>query len=130
LAGDSVGVARGSVGADEGLRPVLVVVDAGPAGIDEQRVGSGQAVLVVRDGYSDGDAGDAAGADLLIVTPLGAEEAGALGAALGLGEAAGWLARMRPGMVALINRRAVRWVAVTPTAIESQLVGGSGVLAA
>ncbi|WP_306215723.1 type VII secretion protein EccE [Actinoplanes sp. RD1] len=113
----------GTSEAREAGRLVLVVVDAGPAGVAEQPVAAGQAVLMVREGYAAADDGDATAADLLIVAPLGGEEAGALGAALGLGEAAGWLARMRPGMVALINERAVRWVAVTPTAIESQLVG-------
>ncbi len=119
-----------SVRAEEPRRLTLIVVDAGPAGVAEQQVESGQAVLVVRDGYSPEDAGDALAADLLMVTPVRAEEAGALGAALGLGEATGWLARMRPGMLALINERAVRWVAVTPTTMESQLVGGVGRLAA
>jgi type VII secretion protein EccE len=105
------------------LHPLLVVVDIGPVGADN-RPGTGwQATLVVRDDFGAADADAASRADLLLVQPLRAEEATLLGAALGLGETAKWLTQIRADMLGLINRRAVRWVALSQTPIEAQLIG-------
>ncbi|MFG1605556.1 type VII secretion protein EccE [Actinoplanes sp. NPDC049265] len=105
------------------LQPLLVVVDVGPVGADP-RPGSGwQATLVVRDDFSAADVDVASRADLLIVQPLRADEANLMGTAIGLGETAQWLTRIRPDMVGLINRRAVRWAALAQTPIEAQLIG-------
>jgi hypothetical protein len=46
-----------------------------------------------------------------------------LGGALGLGEVAQWMTRIRPDMVGVVNRRAVRWAALAQTPIEAQLIG-------
>ena len=53
-------------------------------------------------------------ADLLVLQPLRPDEATLVGAALGLGEAAQWLTRIRADMVGVVNRRAVRWAAAVP----------------
>ena len=46
-----------------------------------------------------------------------------MGGSLGLGETAQWLTRIRADMLALVNRRAVRWAALSQTPIEDQLIG-------
>ena len=108
------------------LHPLLVVVDVGPVGADP-RPGSGwQATLVVRDDFSPADVDVASRADLLIVQPLRPDEANLVGTAIGLGETAQWLTRIRPDMVGLINRRAVRWAMLAQTPIEAQLIGPPG----
>ena len=38
-------------------------------------------------------------------------------------EATQWLTRIRADMLALVNRRAVRWAALSETPIEQQLIG-------
>jgi hypothetical protein len=119
--GRAVEMAPGSA-----LHPLLVVVDVGPVGADN-RPGSGwQATLVVRDEFSAADVDVASRADLLVLQPLKAEEATLLGGALGLGEVAQWMTRIRPDMVGVVNRRAVRWAMLAQTPIESQLVGPPG----
>ena len=55
--------------------------------------------------------------------PLDPAEATLAGTALGLGGSADWLTRIRDDMVAVVNRRALRWALLSPTPIESQLVG-------
>ncbi|MBB4766963.1 type VII secretion protein EccE [Actinoplanes digitatis] len=105
------------------LHPLLVVVDIGPVGADNRPGAGWQATLVVRDDFSSADADVASRADLLLVQPLRAEEAGLVGAALGLGETAKWLTQIRADMVGVINRRAVRWAALSQTPIETQLIG-------
>ena len=50
-------------------------------------------------------------------------EATLVGTALGLGEVAQWMTKIRPDMVGVVNRRAVRWAALAQTPIESQLIG-------
>ena len=62
----------------------------------------------------------------MILQPLRPDEAGLVGTAIGLGETAQWLSRIRPDMVGLINRRAVRWAALAQTPIEHQLIGPPG----
>ncbi len=108
------------------LHPLLVVVDVGPVGVDNRPGAGWQATLVVRDEFSAADVDVASRADLLVLQPLKADEATLLGGALGLGEVAQWMTRIRPDMVAVVNRRAVRWAMLAQTPIESQLVGPPG----
>jgi type VII secretion protein EccE len=105
------------------LHPLLVVVDIGPVGADSRPGAAWQATLVVRDDFSPADADVASRADLLLVQPLRPEEASLVGAALGLGDTAKWLTQIRADMVGVINRRAVRWAALSQTPIEAQLIG-------
>ena len=105
------------------LHPLLLVVDIGPVGADNRPGAGWQATLVVRDDFSLADADVASRADLLLVQPLRAEEAQLVGAALGLGETSKWLTQIRPDMIGVINRRAVRWAALSQTPIEAQLIG-------
>ncbi|HEX5598483.1 MAG TPA: type VII secretion protein EccE [Micromonosporaceae bacterium] len=105
------------------LRPLLVIVDTGPVTPDGQPGSGWQARLVVRDGLSHGDLDLLARADLALLQPLRPEEATLAGKALGLGASAQWLTHIRHDMVALINRRALRWVLLSLTPVEAQLVG-------
>jgi type VII secretion protein EccE len=105
------------------LHPLLVVVDVGPVGPDNRPGRGWQATLVVRDEFSPVDVDVASRADLLVLQPLRADEAALAGSALGLGDAAQWLTRIRPDMVGVVNRRAVRWAALSATPIEAQLIG-------
>jgi type VII secretion protein EccE len=105
------------------LHPLFVVVDVGPVGADTRPGAGWQATLVVRDDFSAADVDVASRADLLLLQPLRPEEATLVGAALGLGDAAQWLTRIRPDMLGLVNRRAVRWAALAQTPIEAQLIG-------
>ncbi|GAB1644613.1 type VII secretion protein EccE [Krasilnikovia sp. MM14-A1259] len=105
------------------LHPLLVVVDVGPVGADSRPGAGFQATLVVRDEVGPADVDVATRADLLVLQPLRPDEAAVLGPALGLGETAPLLTRIRADMVGIINRRAVRWVAVAQTPIEAQLIG-------
>ncbi|MBM2617995.1 type VII secretion protein EccE [Actinoplanes sp. LDG1-06] len=108
------------------LHPLLIVVDIGPVGADNRPGEGWQATLVVRDEFSAADVDVASRADLLILQPLRPEEATLIGGALGLGEVAQWMTRIRPDMVGVVNRRAVRWAALAHTPIETQLVGPPG----
>jgi len=108
------------------LHPVLVVVDIGPVGADNEPGAGWHATLVVRDEFSAADVDAASRADLLILQALRADEATLLGGALGLGEVAQWMTRIRPDMVGVVNRRAVRWAALAQTPIETQLLGQPG----
>ena len=112
------------------LRPLLMVVDEGPtggdtwpAGAETWPAGAWQATLVVRDEFAEADVESAARADLLVLQPLRPAEATLLGGVLGLGEVAQWTTRIRPDMVGVVNRRAVRWAALSQTPIEDQLIG-------
>nr|WP_242624917.1 type VII secretion protein EccE [Krasilnikovia cinnamomea] len=105
------------------LHPLLVIVDVGPVGADNRPGAGFQATLVVRDEFGPADVDVASRADLLVVQPLHPDEASMLGPALGLGDAAQWLTRIRADMVGVINRRAVRWAALAQTPIEAQLIG-------
>ncbi|MCM4079360.1 type VII secretion protein EccE [Paractinoplanes hotanensis] len=108
------------------LHPLLIVVDIGPVGADNRAGDGWQATLVVRDEFSAADVDVASRADLLILQPLRPEEATLVGGALGLGEVAQWMTRIRPDMVGVVNRRAVRWAALAHTPIEVQLIGPPG----
>ncbi|MGK5680361.1 type VII secretion protein EccE [Actinoplanes sp. URMC 104] len=119
--GRPIGIAAGSA-----LHPLLVVVDIGPVGADNRPGDGWQATLVVRDEFSAADVDVASRADLLILQPLRPEEASLIGGALGLGEVAQWMTRIRPDMVGVVNRRAVRWAALAHTPIETQLTGPPG----
>ena len=105
------------------LRPLLLVVDAGPAPTEAGAGSAWQSTLVVRDELGPADVDALARADLAILQPLDPGEAALAGAALGLGGSADWLTRIRDDMVAVVNRRALRWALLSPTPIESQLVG-------
>ncbi|KAB1914728.1 type VII secretion protein EccE [Micromonospora sp. AMSO31t] len=108
------------------LRPLLLVVDAGPVPPEVGPAVAWQSVLVVRDELTPADTAALARADLAILQPLDPGEAALAGAALGLGGSAEWLTRIRDDMVAVVNRRALRWALLSPTPIESQLVGRPG----
>ncbi|HEY0002493.1 MAG TPA: type VII secretion protein EccE [Actinoplanes sp.] len=119
--GRAIEIAPGSA-----LHPLLVVVDIGPVGADNRPGAGWQATLVVRDEFAAADVDVASRADLLVLQPLRPEEATLLGGALGLGEVAQWMTRIRPDMVGVVNRRAVRWAALAQTPIETQLLGSPG----
>ncbi|KXK62613.1 type VII secretion protein EccE [Micromonospora rosaria] len=105
------------------LRPLLLVVDAGPVPADAGPGPAWQTSLVVRDELTVADVDPLGRADLAVLQPLDAGEAALAGTALGLGGSAGWLTRIREDMVAVVNRRALRWALLSPTPIESQVVG-------
>ncbi|MET8083921.1 type VII secretion protein EccE [Micromonospora sp. NPDC005237] len=111
---DSVGTA---------LQPLLLVVDAGPAPAETEPGPAWRATLVVRDELTPADVDALSRADLAVLQPLHAAEAALAGAALGLGGSADWLTRIRDDMVAVVNRRALRWALLSPTPIEAQLIG-------
>ena len=111
-------IAPGSV-----LHPLLVVVDVGPVGADNRPGAGWQATLIVRDEFTQADIDVASRADLLVLQPLRPAEAILIGSAMGLGEVAQWMTKIRPDMVGVVNRRAVRWAALAQTPIESQLIG-------
>ncbi|MET7669884.1 type VII secretion protein EccE [Micromonospora luteifusca] len=112
--GDGVGTA---------LRPLLLVVDVGPVSAEAEQGPPWRATLVVRDELTPADVDVLSRADLALLQPLNAAEAALAGAALGLGGSAEWLTRIRDDMVAVVNRRALRWALLSPTPIESQLIG-------
>ena len=78
---------------------------------------------MVRDEFTPADVDVASRADLLVLQPLRPDEAALAGSALGLGDVEHWLTRIRPDLVGVVNRRAVRWAALSPTPIETQLIG-------
>ena len=108
------------------LRPLLVVVDAGRWPASRRRGRRGVSTLVVRDELTPADVDALGRADLAVLQPLDPAEAALAGTALGLGGSAQWLTRIRDDMVAVVNRRALRWALLSPTPIESQLVGRPG----
>ena len=64
-------------------------------------------------------------ADLLVLQRLDPGEASLIGQALGLGDVADWLTRMRPDMIGLVNRQSVRWAVLAQTPLEHQLIGSA-----
>ena len=109
--------------APDPARPLLLVVDAGPVPSGRTPGAPWQAVLVVRDDLSGADVDAVGHADLVVLQPLRTDEAMLAADALGLGEAADWLTRIRDDMVGGVSRRTVRWARLSPTAIESHLIG-------
>nr|WP_243704755.1 type VII secretion protein EccE [Micromonospora sp. KC723] len=103
--------------------PVLLVVDVGATPVEPTPGPAWQATLVVRDELTPADVDVLGRADLAVLQPLDPQEAALAGAALGLGGSAEWLTRIRTDMVAVVNRRALRWALLSPTPIESQLIG-------
>ncbi|MFI9641303.1 type VII secretion protein EccE [Micromonospora sp. NPDC051925] len=108
------------------LRPLLVVNDAGTAAGGPTPGAGWVSTLVVRDELTPADVDTLGRADLAVLQPLDPQEAALAGTALGLGGSAEWLTRIRDDMVAVVNRRALRWALLSPTPIESQLVGRPG----
>ncbi|QOC94082.1 type VII secretion protein EccE [Micromonospora craniellae] len=104
------------------LAPVLVVRDAPPPPPGPRPGAAWQTTLQVRDELTPADADALARADLAVLSPLSRAESAVAGGALGLGAAAPWLARIRPDMVAVVNRRALRWALLAVTPIEAQLI--------
>ncbi|MFI7433263.1 type VII secretion protein EccE [Micromonospora haikouensis] len=115
-----------SAAAGSALRPLLLVVDVGPLPADADAGPAWRSTLVVRDGLTTSDVDQLGRADLVVLQPLRPAEAALAGAALGLGGSAEWLTRIREDMVAVVNRRALRWALLSPTPIESQLIGRPG----
>ncbi|WP_422772852.1 type VII secretion protein EccE [Plantactinospora sp. WMMC1484] len=105
------------------LQPLLVVVDVGPVAGDSQPGPGWQTSLVVRDELAPVDVDAVSRADLVVLQPLRPHEAQLAGLALGLGDSADWLTRIRADMVGVINRRVLRWALLSATPIESQLIG-------
>ncbi|MFI7022917.1 type VII secretion protein EccE [Micromonospora sp. NPDC049900] len=107
------------------LSPVLVVRDAPPPPPGPRPGAPWQTIMLVRDELTSADADALARADLAVLSPLSRAGSAVAGGALGLGDAAQWLARARPDMVAVVNRRALRWALLTVTPIEAQLIGAA-----
>ncbi|MFY1618882.1 type VII secretion protein EccE [Micromonospora sp. WMMD736] len=105
------------------LRPLLLVVDSGPVPAETEPGPAWRATLVVRDELTPADVDALSRADLAVFQRLYPAEATLAGAALGLGPSADWLTRVRDDMVAVVNRRALRWALLSPTPIEAQLIG-------
>ncbi|BEL10348.1 hypothetical protein Q0Z83_085390 [Actinoplanes sichuanensis] len=105
--------------------PTLTVLDTGsaPGGPEPARDAGWQTTLVVRDEFGAPDVPHATEADLVVLQRLTPAEATLLGGTLGLGETASYFPRMRTDMVAVINRRAVRWAVFSQTPIEQSLIG-------
>ncbi|RAO43335.1 hypothetical protein GAR06_04467 [Micromonospora saelicesensis] len=110
-------------GVGTALRPLLLIVDAGPVAAEAAPGPPWRATLVVRDELTPADVDALSRADLALLQPLTSAEATLAGAALGLGGSAEWLTRIREDMVAVVNRRALRWALLSPTPIEAQLIG-------
>ncbi|WP_433315213.1 type VII secretion protein EccE [Micromonospora sp. CA-269861] len=110
-------------GVGTALRPLLLVVDAGPVPAEAAPGPPWRATLVVRGELTPADVDALSRADLALLQPLTSAEATLAGTALGLGGSAEWLTRIREDMVAVVNRRALRWALLSPTPIEAQLIG-------
>ncbi|MEV4811099.1 type VII secretion protein EccE [Micromonospora avicenniae] len=110
-------------GAGTPLRPVLLVTEGGPVPADPQPGAPWRSTLVVREELTPADVDLLDRADLVVLQPLDTDEAALAGAALGLGDSARSLTRMRDDMVAVINRRALRWAQVSITPVEAHLIG-------
>ncbi|MEV0896558.1 type VII secretion protein EccE [Actinoplanes sp. NPDC049802] len=105
--------------------PVLTILDTGAttAGREPSREGGWQTTLVFRDEFGAADVPHATEADVVVLQPMLPAEATLLGSALGLGDTTPYLTRMRADMIAVVNRRAVRWATLSQTPIEQSLIG-------
>ncbi|WP_157751855.1 type VII secretion protein EccE [Actinoplanes derwentensis] len=106
-------------------RPALTILDTGtaPSGPEPDREAGWRTTLIVRDDFGASDVPHATEADLVVLQQLRPAEATLLGNTLGLGDTAKYFPRMRPDMLAVINRRAVRWAVWSQTPIEQSLIG-------
>ncbi|MDP9798891.1 type VII secretion protein EccE [Catenuloplanes nepalensis] len=95
--------------------PVLEVLDHRP-GSDPYP----HARLLVLDELTPESAAVAASADLVLLQAVPAVHAEIAERVLGLGRAAGWLTRIRPGMFAVVAGRALRWVEPSPSDAEKR----------
>jgi type VII secretion protein EccE len=110
------------------VQPQLLVIDVGPLGATGVPAveSAWRATLLVRDELTPADTDILARADLALLQPLAPHEAALAAAALGLGDAAGWLTRIRADMLGVVvDRRTVRWALVSSTPIERQLIGAA-----
>ncbi|MBT8224565.1 MAG: type VII secretion protein EccE [Dactylosporangium sp.] len=108
------------------VRPQLLVVDVGPVGTTGVPVveGAWRTTLLVRDDLGQADLDVLSRVDLALLQPLATDEAHIAAAALGLGDAGGWLTRIRADMIGVvIGRRTLRWALVSGTPIEHQTIG-------
>jgi hypothetical protein len=102
-------------------RPQLLVVDA--PGVRPMDL-PWRATLLVRADLTAADADALTRADLALLQPLTPAAAALAGTALGLGDVAEWLTRIRGDMVGVVaGRRAVRWALLAATPAERLLVG-------
>nr|MDT0660070.1 type VII secretion protein EccE [Micromonospora sp. DSM 115978] len=106
------------------LRPVLTVVDVGPVTTTGRSGQPWHTRLLVRDELVAADRDPLARADLVVLQPLHPGEAALAGAALGLdGVPTQWLSRISDNLVAVVNRRTLRWVRFDVSPIETRLIG-------
>jgi hypothetical protein len=111
------------------VRPQLLVVDVGPVGATGVPVVESpwRATLLVRDELSPVDVDILERADVTLLQPLSPAEAALAATALGLGESASWLTRIRADMVGVVvGRRTLRWTLLSSTPVEQQLIGPPG----
>lgn len=107
-------------------RPQLLVIDIGPVGATGVPVveAAWRTTLLVRDELGQSDLDVLARVDLALLQPLTPNEAYVASAALGLGDSASWLTRIRADMIGVvIGRRTLRWALISTTQIEQQLIG-------
>jgi type VII secretion protein EccE len=109
-------------------RPQLLVVDVGPVGATGIPVVEApwRATLLVRDELTAADLEVLARADLALLQPLAEHEASLAAKALGLGDSASWLTRIKGDMLGVVvSRKTVRWAQLATTPIERQLIGAA-----
>jgi hypothetical protein len=100
---------------------LLVVHDAaGPP--DPAPRPAWSATLLVRDQATPADVEALTRADVVLLQPMRPDQAALVGAALGLGDGAEWLTRIRDDMIGVAGRGGLRWIRTAPTAIENDLV--------
>ncbi|HKT05742.1 MAG TPA: type VII secretion protein EccE, partial [Rugosimonospora sp.] len=104
------------------LVPQLVVLDTGDPDATAEPA-AWRTTLVVRDGVAATDLDALARADLVILQPLSAAEAALAGRALHLGGSQDWLTMIRADMVGVVSRGVVRWLRLSATPIETQVIG-------
>lgn len=108
------------------VRPQLMVIDVGPVAANGIPVveSAWRTTLLVRDDLNQSDLDLLARADLALLQPLAGTEASVAAAALGLGESASWLTKIRGDMVGVVvARRTLRWALLSGTPLERQLIG-------
>src|SRR5581483_9860281 len=104
-------------------RHQLLVVDIGPLGPTGMPVleSPWRATMLVRDDLTAGDLDVLARADLALLQPLNPGEAALAATALGLGDSASWLTRIRADMLGVVvGRRTLRWALLSTTPVERQ----------